>query len=158
MAGAQLATVWDYVVFAVILALSSIIGIYYGCKMKNKSAKDYLIAGGDMHWFPISLSLCATFFSAVGMLGVPSEVYTFGFSFIFHLIGFWLICIIAATVYAPIFYRSKITSANEVCFLLSQQISCGHKQTNLTSNVIKRRYLLISRQIETILYIKDLIG
>ena len=111
-------TAWDYVVFAVLLALSSVIGIYYGCKKKRRrTTKEYLIAGGDMHWFPISLSLMATFFSAVGMMGVPSEVYTYGFSFLFHLIGFLTMMVLAAKVYAPIFYATRITSANEVCFI-----------------------------------------
>ena len=109
-------TIWDYVVFGVMLLLSSIIGIYYGWKNKTKSAKDYLIAGGDMHWFPISLSLLATFFSAVGLMGIPSEVYTYGLTFLFHLIGFATTMIVAANVYAPIFYRTRITSANEVCY------------------------------------------
>ena len=107
-------TTWDYVIFAVVLTLSSIIGIYYGCKMKTRSAKEYLIAGGNMHWFPISLSLVATYISAVGLMGIPSEVYTYGLTFLFHLIGFVTTMLIAANVYAPIFYRTKITSANEV--------------------------------------------
>lgn len=107
-------SVWDYTIFALLLVLSSIIGIYYGCKGKQKSSKDYLIAGGDMHWFPISLSLLATFFSAVGLMGVPSEVYTYGFNFIAHLIGFWTTMLLSANVFAPIFYHSRITSANEV--------------------------------------------
>ena len=84
--------------------------------MKAKSAKEYLVAGGNMHWFPISLSLLATFFSAVGLMGIPSEVYTYGLTFLFHLIGFVTTMLIAANVYAPIFYRTKITSANEVGF------------------------------------------
>jgi len=106
-------TFLDYVVFAVLLAFSSAIGIYYGCKTKRRTTKDYLIAGGDMHWFPISLSLLASFFSAVGMLGIPSEVYTYGFGYLFHLIGMWTMMLLAAKVYAPIFYATRLTSANE---------------------------------------------
>ena len=109
-------TVLDYVVFAVLLVLSSTIGIYYGCLQKT-STKDFLLAGGDMHWFPVSLSLMATFYSAVGMMGVPSGVYTFGFSFIVRLIGFWVTLVLAAKVYAPIFYATRITSANEVSYV-----------------------------------------
>ena len=107
-------SVWDYVVFGVMLASSSIIGIYYGCKAKKRSTKEYLIAGGSMHWFPISMSLLASYFSAVGLMGIPAEVYTYGVSFIFRLIGFATSMIIAAHVYAPIFCKSRITSANEV--------------------------------------------
>eukprot|EP00795_Rhopilema_esculentum_P011646 gene11646-21891_t len=106
-------SVWDYVIFGVMLASSSIIGIYYGCKAKGRSTKEYLIAGGSMHWFPISMSLLASFFSAVGLMGIPAEVYTYGVSFIFRLIGFATSMILAANVYAPIFYKSRITSANE---------------------------------------------
>eukprot|EP00795_Rhopilema_esculentum_P011647 gene11647-21892_t len=106
-------SVWDYVVFGVMLISSSIIGIYYGCKAKGRSTKEYLIAGGSMHWFPISMSLLASFFSAVGLMGIPAEVYTYGVSFIFHVIGFTTTMILAAHVYAPIFYKSRITSANE---------------------------------------------
>eukprot|EP00112_Aurelia_sp_Birch-Aquarium-sp1_P023617 Seg7099.1 transcript_id=Seg7099.1/GoldUCD/mRNA.D3Y31 product="Sodium-coupled monocarboxylate transporter 2" protein_id=Seg7099.1/GoldUCD/D3Y31 len=125
-------SVWDYIVFGVMLASSSVIGIYYGIKSRHKSTKEYLTAGGNMHWFPISLSIFASFFSAVGLMGVPAEVFTYGIQFYAHIIGFVLTMIISATIFAPVFYRNRITSANEVNISLilspndehSREINC----------------------------------
>lgn len=125
-------SIWDYIVFGVMLASSSVIGIYYGIKSRHKSTKEYLTAGGNMHWFPISLSIFASFFSAVGLMGVPAEVFTYGIQFYAHIIGFVLTMIISATIFAPVFYRNRITSANEVNISLilspndehSREINC----------------------------------
>ncbi len=109
-------SVWDYVVFAIMLALSSAIGIYHGCKRKQQTTREYLTAGGSMHWFPISVSLLASFVSAVGLLGLSSEIYTFGVQHILTMLAVTVMLLLSAWIYAPIFYRTKVTSANEVCF------------------------------------------
>eukprot|EP00794_Sanderia_malayensis_P018247 gene18247-20067_t len=106
-------SIWDYVIFSLMLVLSSAIGLYYGLRRKQQTTREYLTAGGSMHWFPISISLLASFVSAVGLLGLPAEIYTFGIQHFLTGIGFALIMLLSAWIYAPIFYRTKVTSANE---------------------------------------------
>lgn len=52
----------DYVLFAAMLFLSTIIGVYYGflAKTKQNTVKEYLLGGKQMHIVPISLSLIAS--------------------------------------------------------------------------------------------------
>ena len=107
-------SVYDYIVFASMLVLSSVIGIYYGCKRRQTTTKDYLTAGGSMHWLPLSISLMASFMSAVGLMGIPAETYTFGIQFLITYLSFVAIILLSSWIYAPIFYRSQVTSANEV--------------------------------------------
>ena len=50
----------DYLVLFIMLALSAAIGFYYACTGgKQKTTKEYLLADGNMHWFPVGCSLLA---------------------------------------------------------------------------------------------------
>lgn len=52
----------EYWAFAVILGLSIIIGLYYGCvKGKQDTIKEYLLGGKHMSVFSIALSLIARY-------------------------------------------------------------------------------------------------
>ena len=114
MAASISLSVWDYLVFGLMLVLSSAIGIYYGYKGRKQSTKEYLTASGSMHWLPISISFMATFLSAIALMGMPAEVYTFGAQYMVSFLSFVVIALSSALLYAPIFYKTQVTSANEV--------------------------------------------
>lgn len=106
--------VWDYVVFAGMLLISAVIGIYYAfAGRREQTSKDFLMGGRRMTAVPVALSLSASFMSAVTVLGTPTEVYRFGA--IFSLFGFTylLVVVISAEVYLPVFYKLGITSTYE---------------------------------------------
>lgn len=51
---------YDYAFFALMLLLSTLIGIYFGCFGKKQStANEYLLGGKSMNTFPVSMSLIA---------------------------------------------------------------------------------------------------
>lgn len=51
---------YDYTLFGLMLGLSSMIGVYFGCfGKKQSSADEYLLGGKEMHVLPIALSLVA---------------------------------------------------------------------------------------------------
>lgn len=51
---------YDYILFSVMLALSALIGVYFGCfGTKQSTADEYLLGGKKMKVFPISVSLVA---------------------------------------------------------------------------------------------------
>lgn len=72
------------------------------------------MADRSMSCLPVSLSLLATFQSAVAILGAPSEVYTFGTQYWFLGCSYFLGLLIPAHVFIPIFYRLRLSSAYEV--------------------------------------------
>ena len=67
-----------------------------------------------MGWFPLTISLIASYLSAIALLGIPSEIYTFGGMYIVVMFSYPLFIAQCIVIYAPIFRRSKVTSANEV--------------------------------------------
>lgn len=107
--------VWDYVVFAGVLLISAAIGIYYAFAGDSReTSKDFLMGGRRMHAVPVALSLTASFMSAVTVLGTPAEVYRFGMIYSLFGLTYFLVVVITAEVFLPVFYKLGITSTYEV--------------------------------------------
>ncbi|XP_060526384.1 putative sodium-dependent multivitamin transporter [Cylas formicarius] len=106
--------VWDYVVIAIVLLISSFIGIYYRFTGgKQKTMQEYLLADKNMSITPVAFSLMASFMSAITILGVSSENYTYGFQFIIINISYGIFTPVAAYLYLPVFFKLQATSAYE---------------------------------------------
>ncbi|XP_060947200.1 sodium-dependent multivitamin transporter-like [Limanda limanda] len=109
----QFSTV-DYVIFALLLVASAGIGLFYAFSGgRQRTTQEFLMADRSMSCLPVSLSLLATFQSAVAILGAPSEVYTFGTQYWFLGCSYFLGLLIPAHIFIPIFYRLRLSSAYE---------------------------------------------
>ncbi|XP_044145334.1 sodium-dependent multivitamin transporter isoform X1 [Bufo gargarizans] len=107
-------TTVDYIIFALLLILSSAIGLYYALSGgKQRTTQEFLLANRNMGFIPVSLSLLATFQSAVAILGVPSEIYRFGTEYWFLGCSYILGLLIPAYIFIPVFYRLRLTSTYE---------------------------------------------
>ena len=108
----------DYVVFSIMLMISALIGIWYGCGPggKQKTTSEYLLANRKMRHFPVAISLLVSYLSAITLLGVPSEIYTYGAQYYVLILSYFIICGTVAIVFVPMFRRVNITCANEVRF------------------------------------------
>lgn len=107
-------TPWDYVVFAVLLLISSVIGLYYGCTgAKQKTTAEFLMAGRSMGVFPVALSLLASFMSAITLLGTPAEIAKFGTLYWMIWLSYCLVIPVSAYIFVPIFYDLELTSVFE---------------------------------------------
>ncbi|NWI84484.1 SC5A8 protein, partial [Pitta sordida] len=107
-------TVWDYVVFAAMLLISAVIGVYYAfVGGGQKTSKDFLTAGRSMSALPVALSLTASFMSAVTVLGTPAEIYRYGAIFCIFAITYGLVVLCSAEIFLPVFYKLGITSTYE---------------------------------------------
>jgi len=105
----------DYVVFGIILAIASAIGLFYGCTgNKQSSTSEFLLAGRSMSVLPVALSLLASFMSAILLLGTPAEIAIYGTQFWVICIAYCFVIPIAAYVFIPVFYRLQVTSVFEV--------------------------------------------
>nr|XP_033809299.1 sodium-coupled monocarboxylate transporter 1-like [Geotrypetes seraphini] len=106
--------VWDYVIFAGMLLISAVIGIYYAfAGGGQKTSKEFLMGGRSMTAVPVALSLTASFMSAVTVLGTPSEVYRFGAMFTIFAFTYALVVLACSEIFLPVFYRLGITSTYE---------------------------------------------
>lgn len=107
-------TTVDYVIFALLLVASAGIGLFYAFSGgRQRTTQEFLMADRSMSCLPVSLSLLATFQSAVAILGAPSEVYTFGTQYWFLGCSYFLGLLIPAHVFIPVFYRLRLSSAYE---------------------------------------------
>ncbi|KAJ9575571.1 hypothetical protein L9F63_007579 [Diploptera punctata] len=104
----------DCVLFGLMLALSTLIGVYFGlCGKKEDTPKEYLLGGKSMSTLPVAVSLVASTISGITVMGVPSEIYTYGTLY-------WVLClngpivgIINHYIYLPVFYELQLTSVYE---------------------------------------------
>ncbi|XP_035917651.1 sodium-coupled monocarboxylate transporter 1-like [Anopheles stephensi] len=104
---------FDYTIFALLLLLSTFIGVYFGflSKIKQNNKKEYLLGGKTMNKFPVSASLIASHISGITMLGVPSEMYSHGTQYWMFIIPAFTVALLMKTIYLPVFYDLQVTSA-----------------------------------------------
>lgn len=77
------------------------------------SADDFFTGGRSMPAVPVGLSLCASFMSAVQVLGVPAEAFRYGFKFLYMCLGQSINSLLTAYLFLPVFFRLGITSTNQ---------------------------------------------
>ncbi|CAK9818230.1 Putative sodium-dependent multivitamin transporter [Anthophora plagiata] len=104
----------DYLVIAATLCISIGIGIYYRFSGgRQKTMEEYFIASRSMSIVPVGVALVVSFMSAITLLGVSAENYTYGTQFVVinlsYLIGTPLVCY----GYLPVFFKLQATSAYE---------------------------------------------
>jgi len=108
-------TAADYVIFALLLAASIGIGLYHALSGgRQRTTQEFLLADRSMSCLPISLSLLASFQSAVAIIGVPAEVYAHGTQYWFIGCAYFLGLLIPAHVFIPVLYRLHLSSAYQV--------------------------------------------
>ncbi|KAI9577558.1 hypothetical protein GQX74_005020 [Glossina fuscipes] len=103
----------DYVVFVAMFILCIFIGIYFGFMKKSLNEADYLMGGRNMLILPIALSLVASFISGITLLGLPTEVYSFGIQYTYVGMGVIAMGFVMGIFYLPVFHDLNITSTYE---------------------------------------------
>lgn len=102
----------DYGIFSLLLAASLAIGLYHALAGgRQRTTQEFLMADRSMSCLPVSLSLIASFQSAVAIIGVPGEVYAHGTQYWFLGCSYFLGLLIPAHIFIPVLYRLRITSA-----------------------------------------------
>ena len=96
----------DYVVFSLMLVMSAAIGFFYAYKDRKRSDMDNFHRGNrKINPVAVSVSLSVTIISALSIIGVAAEVYTYGTMIVWELVGMLLGTVIGAQVFLPIFYN-----------------------------------------------------
>ncbi|XP_045128260.1 sodium-coupled monocarboxylate transporter 1-like [Portunus trituberculatus] len=128
----------DYVMFCGMLLLSLFIGVFYAYKNRKKANEEFLLGGRSMSCIPVSLSLVASYISAILVLGGPAETYYHNISWIVGMGGLAAIPVVAI-VFLPFLYQMRITSVYE------------YLETRFDSRVIRRMASLMF-VLQTLLY------
>ncbi|XP_049878245.1 sodium-coupled monocarboxylate transporter 2-like [Pectinophora gossypiella] len=103
----------DYSVFVVMLLICGGIGVFFGFVKKQKSTQDYLMGGRNMKLVPVCFSLVASFISGISLLGTPTELYIYGTSYCFFLIGAFMMSVVISFTFLPVLHELQLTSAYE---------------------------------------------
>jgi len=101
----------DYLVLSIVLLISSAIGLYYRLSGgRQKTSSEYLLADGAMAVAPVAFSLMASFMSAITLLGVTQENYTYGTQFVAINFAYLIATPVATHIFLPVFYRLRAVS------------------------------------------------
>ena len=87
----------------------------------QKNTEEFLMASRSMSTLPMTLSLIASFMSAITLLGTPAEMYVSGKKKIFYLVNFTtsrIFCYVFFHVLTPIFSQCGGPYPCEVVYLI----------------------------------------
>ena len=118
MADESTFNVLDYVVFGLGLLVSAGIGLFHGCRGQQRTVQDFLMGSRQMQILPVTLSMLASFMSAITVLGVPAEIYLYGTQFMLISLAYAALMPVMAFVFTPVFYNLRLTSMYEVSVML----------------------------------------
>ena len=104
----------DYIVFGATLMISAGIGVYHAVASKQSTTTEYLLANRKMLSLPVAMSLLASFMSGITILGVPSEIYTYGIQYGLLVVSEILYFPAVALIFVPTLYELGLTSSYEV--------------------------------------------
>jgi len=101
----------DYLVLGTVLLISAAIGVYYRLSGgRQKTSREYLLADGGSSVVPVAFSLMASFMSAITLLGVSQENYTYGTQFVTINLAYVISTPVATHIFLPVFYKLQAVS------------------------------------------------
>jgi SSS family transporter len=131
-------TALDWAVFLVYLMGIIAFGMWAG--RGNRHLDDFFLAGRQMRWWAVGLSVMATQISAITFVGTTGQGYTDGMRFLVVYFSLPFAMVILCVTLVPFFYRARVFTAYEylerrfdsrtrtltsLLFLLSRGLSVG---------------------------------
>ena len=128
----------DWVVLLVYLVAVVAFGFWSG--RGNRRIEDFFLAGRQMRWWAVGLSVMATQIRAITFIGTTGQAYTDGMRFLVFYFGLPFAMVILCVTMVPFFYRARVFTAYEylerrfdsrtrtltsLLFLLSRGLSVG---------------------------------
>lgn len=101
----------DWTVLAVYLA--GIVAFGYWVGRNNRKVDDFFLAGREMPWWAVGLSVMATQISAITFIGTTGQAYGDGMRFLVVYFALPFAMVILCLTLVPFFYRAKVFTAYE---------------------------------------------
>ena len=101
----------DWVVLVGALGLIVVYGVWRGGR--NRDIGGFLLAGKEMRWGTVALSIMATQASAITFLSTPGQAYADGMRFVQFYLGLPLAMIVLSITAVPLYHRLKVYTAYE---------------------------------------------
>ena len=94
-------------------ALAAMVGYGIWKGGRSRDTQGYLLAGREMRWGTVALSIMATQASAITFLSTPGQAYADGMRFVQFYLGLPLAMIVLSATAVPIYHRLKVYTAYE---------------------------------------------
>jgi Na+/proline symporter len=101
----------DWAVLAGALGLMVVYGVWRGGR--SRDIRGFLLAGKEMHWGTVALSVMATQASAITFLSTPGQAYADGMRFVQFYLGLPIAMVVLSITAVPVYYRLKVYTAYE---------------------------------------------
>lgn len=93
--------------------LVAIVGVGVWAGRGNRKIDDFFLAGREMRWWAVGLSVMATQISAITFVGTTGQAYTDGMRFLVVYFGLPIAMVILCATLVPFFYRARVFTAYE---------------------------------------------
>jgi len=101
----------DWAVLVIYLVGIVAYGVFMG--RGNRKIDDFFLAGRQMRWWAVGLSVMATQISAITFVGTTGQAYQFGMSFLVFYFGLPFAMVVLCLTVVPFFYRARVFTAYE---------------------------------------------
>lgn len=101
----------DWGVLSVYLVVILAVGAWAG--RGNRALDDFFLAGREMRWWAVGLSVMATQISAITFIGTTGQAYTDGMRFLVVYFGLPFAMVLLCLTLVPFFYRARVFTAYE---------------------------------------------
>ncbi len=119
---------WDLVVIALYLVGITAFGLRF--RKKQRSLKDYFLAGNSIPWWAISLSIVAAETSTLTIISVPGLAYEKDFGFLQLVVGYLVGRIVISWLLIPHYFRGELFTAYQLI-----ELRFGQKLRSLTAGL-----------------------
>ena len=96
-----------------IVYLVGIVGFGLWVGRGNRRIDDFFLAGREMRWWAVGLSVMATQISAITFIGTTGQAYTDGMRFLVVYFALPFAMLILCVTLVPFFYRARVFTAYE---------------------------------------------
>src|SRR5215212_2236980 len=99
----------DFIVIGAYLVGITALGIFVG--RRQKDSKDYFVAGREIPWWAVMISVVASETSALTFISIPGLAYVGNLGFLQVAMGYLLGRIVVANVLLPRYYQGELVTA-----------------------------------------------
>ena len=99
----------DWTVLFVYLVAIVAFGVWAG--RGNRKMDDFFLAGRQMRWWAVGLSVMATQVSAITFVSTTGQAFTDGMRFLVFYFGLPFAMVVLCLTVVPFFYRARVTTA-----------------------------------------------
>ncbi len=102
----------DLLIVAVYLAGITLFGLHF--RKRQRTMRDYFLAGRDIPWWAIALSIVAAETSTLTIISIPGLAYDSNFTFLQLVMGYVIGRVIISFVLLPQYFRGELYTAYQL--------------------------------------------